>query len=326
MSFRSTLYVGNVAYNSREADLTNLFSQYGTVLSTEIKRGFAFVKFETVEAAQASAQALDNHEFNGRNLKVNFSKSEPHPSNRAPFQAGNNNVNINQNVNVNPLRPPRVSFKENSIHVANLSHSITEETLQQTFEEYGILSIHIIRTRKICFAIIELSSEENTAKAIEEKTNFNIDGGEVVVTKQVSGFPERHNNFASRGRRGGRGFRGLGYRRGFGRGNFQRRNEQTFLIDNNLHHNNNINKNNNANNINNQINTIDNEEEQTPDFYNNNKYRGNNYRYRGGNGIFGGRGNFGGRGQFRGAFRARGGGSYQKRGSGRDYPNINNNL
>ena len=308
MSFHSTLYVGNVAYSSDEADLTDLFSQYGNVLSTEIKRGFAFVKFETVPSAQAAAQALDNHLFNGRNLKVNFSKSEPHPSNRqTPFQPNNNNnnnINSNQNANINSARPQqqRVSYKENSIHVANLPHTISEENLREVFEPYGILTIHIIRTRKICFAIIELSSEENMTNAIDEKKELVVDGREIAVTKQII-VPERHNNNFARGGRG-RGFRG-NYRRGFGRGGNFQRNDQTFRIDNNLH-----------NNVNNQNNNSPIDEQQKPrgDFYDNNKYQGS-YRYRGD--MFGGRGQYsGGRGQYR----PRGRGGYRG-GRGR-----NNNL
>jgi len=301
--------VGNVAYSSNEEELTNLFAKYGNVLSTEIKRGFAFIKFDTIEAAQSAVEGLDNLLFNGRNLRVNFSKSEPHPNRQASFQP---NVIPNQNVNVNSQQPQqqRVPYKENSIHVANLPYHITEENLRQEFEAYGIISIHIIRTRN-CFAIIELSSEDNTAKALEQKRSLVIEGREITVSRQVE-LPERNINHRGRGGRG-RGFRGRGiYRRG---GGFPRneqtfqRNEQTFVLENNLH-NNNMNNNNMNSNGNSPNSGMENSQRQQ--IFNNNKYRGS-YRYRGD--IFGGRGSFGGRGQYRGRgqFRPRGRGGFHGR-------------
>lgn len=301
MSFRSTLYVGNVAYSSNEEDLTQLFSQYGNVLSTEIKRGFAFVKFDTIEAAQSAAQGLDNHLFNGRNLKVNFSKSEPHPS-RSSFSPLSNQIN---NVNSQPIQPQRVPYKENSIHVGNLPPQITEEELRQEFEAYGILAIHIINARN-CFAIIELSSAENTAKVLTEVRGLKIEGREVAISKQLQ-LPER-NNFPFRGR----GFRGRGRGRGYYRYNYQRNTPQTFVLHNNLHNNNqnnNIHDVDNGNHINNtqiQNSFEDSQGNRFPKYHNN--YRGNIFGVRRGYGR--GRGGYRGRG----SYRARGRGSFQSRG------------
>ncbi|MCX7786768.1 MAG: RNA-binding protein, partial [Spirochaetes bacterium] len=59
------LYVGNLSYSSDEAELQNLFSQYGEVTSVNIitdkmtgrARGFGFVEMATEEGAQAAIQA-----------------------------------------------------------------------------------------------------------------------------------------------------------------------------------------------------------------------------------------------------------------------------
>lgn len=72
------MYVGNLAFQSTEDDLHNLFTQYGEVKSVNLitdretgrSRGFAFVEMDD-EAANAAMQNLDGTSFEGRNLKIN---------------------------------------------------------------------------------------------------------------------------------------------------------------------------------------------------------------------------------------------------------------
>lgn len=72
-----TLYVGNIAYQSQESDLFDLFSSHGQVKSVRIltdrnthrSRGFGFVEMDA-SGAKAALSMLDGFEFNGRNLRV----------------------------------------------------------------------------------------------------------------------------------------------------------------------------------------------------------------------------------------------------------------
>ncbi len=73
------IYVGNLSYNTGEDSLTDLFGQYGTVLSSKIivdretnrSKGFGFIEMEEDDAAEAAISALNNQEIDGRNLRVN---------------------------------------------------------------------------------------------------------------------------------------------------------------------------------------------------------------------------------------------------------------
>ena len=74
-----SLFVGNMSFQTTEADLTALFQPFGqtgrihivTDRETGRARGFAFVEMPNdAEAAKAIA-ALDGKERGGRNLKVN---------------------------------------------------------------------------------------------------------------------------------------------------------------------------------------------------------------------------------------------------------------
>lgn len=83
-----SLYVGNLPWSATEAEVRNLFSEHGEVISVKLvsdretgrARGFGFVEMES-SAAQTAVQALDNFSFNGRNLKVNEARpKEERPS------------------------------------------------------------------------------------------------------------------------------------------------------------------------------------------------------------------------------------------------------
>lgn len=76
------LYVGNLSYTTSNADLEQLFSQFGTVTSAEVimdratgrSKGFGFVEMGTDQEAQAAITALNGKEFGGRPLTVNEAK------------------------------------------------------------------------------------------------------------------------------------------------------------------------------------------------------------------------------------------------------------
>lgn len=73
------LFVGNLSYQTDEQELTNLFSQYGSVESAQIvrdmatgrARGFAFVEMGSDDEAQQAASALNNTQLGGRTIAVN---------------------------------------------------------------------------------------------------------------------------------------------------------------------------------------------------------------------------------------------------------------
>ena len=79
------LYVGNIAYETTESDLEQLFSQSGTVESVRVMRdmatgrarGFAFVEMATDEEAQKAASELNQFQMGGRALTVNEARPKP---------------------------------------------------------------------------------------------------------------------------------------------------------------------------------------------------------------------------------------------------------
>ncbi|NCT55596.1 RNA-binding protein [bacterium] len=78
------LYVGNLPYTITDADLQKLFEEFGPVSSAFIivdkmnnnrSKGFGFVEMSDEDAKKAIA-ALDQKDFNGRNLIVNEARPQ----------------------------------------------------------------------------------------------------------------------------------------------------------------------------------------------------------------------------------------------------------
>jgi RNA recognition motif-containing protein len=76
------LYVGNLTYQVGDADLEQLFAEFGTVQSAQViqdratgrSKGFGFVEMSSEAEAQAAIQGLNDQEVNGRRLTVNEAK------------------------------------------------------------------------------------------------------------------------------------------------------------------------------------------------------------------------------------------------------------
>ncbi|NEP51131.1 MAG: RNA-binding protein [Moorea sp. SIO3C2] len=92
-----------------------------------------------------------------------------------------------------------------SVYVGNLAREVTEEDLKSVFEEYGqIKRIHMPTDRETGrlrgFAFVEMNTEEEEAKAIEELDRAEWMGRELKVNKAKP--REKRNSFGGGGRRG----------------------------------------------------------------------------------------------------------------------------
>ncbi|MDN5279233.1 MAG: hypothetical protein PWR01_3198 [Clostridiales bacterium] len=76
------IYVGNLPYSVRDAELEEMFSPYGEVISANViieretnrSKGFGFVEMASSDDAQEAISQLNGKEYNGRGLKVNEAK------------------------------------------------------------------------------------------------------------------------------------------------------------------------------------------------------------------------------------------------------------
>ena len=84
------IYVGNMNYATSEDSLTELFSQYGEVVSVNIikdrytdqSKGFGFIEMSDESAASAAISALDGQDLDGRRLRVNVAENKKRDTRR----------------------------------------------------------------------------------------------------------------------------------------------------------------------------------------------------------------------------------------------------
>lgn len=90
------LYVGNLAYTATDADLSDLFSGAGAVVSAEVvrdretgrSRGFAFVEMENAEGATKAISMFNGMNFQNRSLRVNEAREREQREQRGGGSSG----------------------------------------------------------------------------------------------------------------------------------------------------------------------------------------------------------------------------------------------
>jgi cold-inducible RNA-binding protein len=85
------LFVGNLSFNTTEAELETLFAPFGTVTDAKVisdkstgrSRGFGFVTLKNAAEGQAAIKALSGKTIEGRNLTVNEARPREDRPNRS---------------------------------------------------------------------------------------------------------------------------------------------------------------------------------------------------------------------------------------------------
>ena len=86
------LFIGGLPYNTTEAELTELFGQYGSVADTNLvtdhftgqSKGFAFVEMSTRSEGHKAMENLNGKEYKHRLLVCNEAK----PAKKKKFRRG----------------------------------------------------------------------------------------------------------------------------------------------------------------------------------------------------------------------------------------------
>lgn len=213
----ATIWVGQLSYDATADNIREHFKSCGQVTDVRLRldpqtgrsRGFAHIDFSD-EAGKAAAMELDGTEFMGRTIKVdNATPATP----RA------------KDTNFGP--------KTNTVFMANLAHSLDEDSIRQAFEKFGTI-VGDVRlpfnreTGKIRgIAYIEFETEDQAEAAVKGMNGVSIEGRPIRTdfsggddSERVRGRAPRGGFNGSRGRGGdrGRGFGGRGRGRGGDRG------------------------------------------------------------------------------------------------------------
>ncbi|GAB5586368.1 hypothetical protein Unana1_01268 [Umbelopsis nana] len=92
----TTIYVGNLPYSFRDADVAALFERYGRIRKTTVlldnmtgkNKGFAFVEFEERRDAEDAFDKFDGFSVEGRRLKLDWDVGIDKKEDRRPRPTG----------------------------------------------------------------------------------------------------------------------------------------------------------------------------------------------------------------------------------------------
>jgi RNA recognition motif-containing protein len=84
------IYIGNLSYDTAEADVRMAFEGHGEVTRVNIisdrnsgqSKGFGFVEMETRQEAEAAIQALNESDMHGRTIKVSEARERTERNDR----------------------------------------------------------------------------------------------------------------------------------------------------------------------------------------------------------------------------------------------------
>lgn len=169
------LFVRNLSWSVTENDLYDLFGEVGEVLSVKIPtrredgkpRGFAFVEMTSTEAGQQVIQQFNGYMLQNRDLSIDFQDES-----RESRSSGGSS--------------PMPNAK---LFVRNISNAVTENTLQELFQQVGsVCSVKIVMDRDTGeskgFGFVEMGSPEEAQQAIQTLNNTYLSGKEIAIDFQ----------------------------------------------------------------------------------------------------------------------------------------------
>jgi hypothetical protein len=166
------LYVGNLPFSSREADLVELFATHGVTVSrvnippdpSGKSRGFAFVE---VASSRDAIRALDEIELalSGRRLTINEATEDRARSARVGAQ-------------------PASGLSER-LYVAGLPPDATEESIAEWFGSHGfqLRDVYVAREKGVPkgYAFVALATDDEAKRAIGALNGSAIGGRRIAV-------------------------------------------------------------------------------------------------------------------------------------------------
>lgn len=158
----TTVFVGNISYDTTEEELREVFSQVGTVVSFRLlydsntgrPKGYGFCEYEDKETAMSARRNLNDTMVNGRPLRVDLTDSDKQnaaanglalPSNSATNDLNSSGVDA-VNLNKSSLIPGAnvsnaAALNHQSLTPQNSTHPLLPPTLSSTNPNMAFMSL-----------------------------------------------------------------------------------------------------------------------------------------------------------------------------------------
>lgn len=174
------IYIGSIFYEVKEEQVKTAFGAFGPIRSitmswdaaTNKHKGFAFIEFETPEAAQLAYEQMNGALLGGRNIKVG------RPSNMPQAQP----------IIDQMTEDCRGHYR---VYVASIHHELSEQDVQSVFEAFGTIKccslVRDIQTGKHKgYGFIEFETPQAAQDAIGSMNLFDLGGNLLRVGKAIT--------------------------------------------------------------------------------------------------------------------------------------------
>lgn len=174
------IYVGSINFEVREDTLKTTFGPFGPIKSismswdplTQKHKGFAFIDYETPEAAQLALEQMNGTFISGRNIKVG------RPSNMPQAQT------IIEEIQ-------RDALNYNRVYVGGIHKDLSTDDIQSVFEAFGQiktceLAPTLVEGRHKGYGFIEYENLQSCQDAISSMNQFDLGGQYLRVGRSIT--------------------------------------------------------------------------------------------------------------------------------------------
>ena len=174
------IYVGSINFEVREDTLKTTFGPFGPIKSismswdplTQKHKGFAFIDYETPEAAQLALEQMNGTFISGRNIKVG------RPSNMPQAQT------IIEEIQ-------RDALNYNRVYVGGIHKDLSTDDIKSVFEAFGQiksceLAPTLVEGRHKGYGFIEYENLQSCQDAISSMNQFDLGGQFLRVGRSIT--------------------------------------------------------------------------------------------------------------------------------------------
>ena len=174
------IYVGSINFEVREEQLKTMFSPFGPIKAvsmswdplTQKHKGFAFIDFETPEAAQLALDQMNGQYLSNRNIKVG------RPSNMPQAQAI-----------IEEIQKDALNF--NRVYVGGIHKDLSETDIRSVFEAFGKikgcdLAQTVVDGKHKGYGFIEYETLQSCQDAISSMNQFDLGGQFLRVGRAIT--------------------------------------------------------------------------------------------------------------------------------------------
>jgi len=222
---RTKVFVGNLAFKTREDELAAEFAAAGAVISANIitrgprSLGYGFVEMDSEETAENAVKLMNKKEVDGRPINVEIAKPREEGEARPAFggfrggrggfrrrfrprdDASEEEGEEGNQGGFRRKRVPRINNNENRVEskttlfIANLPFSLDDTTFGKVFSDNGLKfkSVHVVqkrngRSKGFGFAEFDIEADQQKALAVLNKKE--VEGRELIVKVALTESPE----------------------------------------------------------------------------------------------------------------------------------------